>query len=65
MSKNEPFPSVGQKIEMLCNGKWRKGIVIEGYRYHDGVVTMRTANGKEYWCGQDRTDIYRKGGEDE
>ena len=50
----------GSQIEMLVDDTWIKGTVIEGYRYQDGIVTIETADGHRYWCGQDRTDIYRR-----
>lgn len=57
------FPSVGDRIEMFYEGKWYRGTVVRGYRYHDGIVTMRPDehSGFNYIrCGQDRTDIYRE-----
>jgi len=56
------FPSEGDRIEMFYEGKWYRGTVVRGHRYHDGVVTMRPDNcGFNYiCCGEDRTDIYRE-----
>ena len=54
------FPAiVGAPAEMLFGGKWIKGKIVEGYRFDDGIVTIETSDGKQYWCGQDRTDCYR------
>ena len=55
------FPEViGEEAEMFFNGEWVKGKIIEGYRFRDGIVTIETPSGKKIWCGQARTDIYRK-----
>lgn len=55
------FPCIeGASAEMYVDGKWIKGKIVKGYRFADGVVTIETANGEQYWCGQDRTDIYRE-----
>ena len=55
------FPEVvGEDIEMLFEGEWVRGKVVKGYRFKDGIVTMETEDGKTIWCGQDRTDIYRR-----
>ena len=54
------FPCIlGQPAEMLVDGVWQKGKIVEGYRFDDGIVTIETAEGKRFWCGQSRTDIYR------
>ena len=59
------FPEVfGEPIEMLIDGVWVQGKVIEGYRSRDGIVNMETADGKKYWCGCERTDCYRQPKED-
>lgn len=55
------FPEVfGEAIEMLIDGVWVKGKVINAYRSRDGIVNMETADGKKYWCGCERTDCYRQ-----
>ena len=55
------FPEViGQKAEMLFEGEWVSGVIVEGYRFRDGIVTIETPDGRQVWCGQDRTDLYRK-----
>ena len=54
------FPCVvGQPAEMFVDGKWIKGKIVEGYRFNDGIVTIETEDGKQYWCGQSRTELYR------
>lgn len=59
--KHLEFPGVvGQSAEMLVNGTWIKGKIVKGYRFNDGIVTIETEDGKQYWCGQDRTELYRK-----
>lgn len=65
-TQEKPFPLVvGQPAEMFCNGKWEKGKIVAGYRFNDGVVTIETEDGRRFWCGQDRTDIYRSYQEEE
>lgn len=60
------FPEVfGEPIEMLIDGVWVQGKVIEGYRSRDGIVNMETADGKKYWCGCERTECYRQPKEEE
>lgn len=55
------FPEVfGEPIEMLIDGVWIKGKVINDYRSRDGIVNMETADGKKYWCGCERKDCYRQ-----
>lgn len=50
---------VGDPAEMLVDGVWHQGRIFKGYRYHDGIVTIITEDGHKYWCGQDRTELYR------
>lgn len=57
---SEDITKAGSQIEMLVDGTWIKGTVVKGYRYQDGIVTIETTDGHRYWCGQDRTDIYRR-----
>lgn len=65
-TQEKPFPFViGQPAEMLFGGKWVKGKIVAGYRFNDGVVTIETEDGRRFWCGQDRTDIYRPYQEEE
>lgn len=45
---------------MNVGGIWIKGKIVEGYRFRDGIVTIEDDNGKRYWCGQARTELYRK-----
>lgn len=59
--ENYSFPEVfGEPIEMLIDGVWLKGKVINDYRSRDGIVNMETADGRKYWCGCERTDCYRQ-----
>ena len=41
------------------NGEWKKGKIINGYRFRDGIVTIRTDSGETVWCGEARKDLYR------
>lgn len=61
LCKNEEiFPHVvGQEAEMFVNGEWKRGRVVEGYRFKDGIVTIETPEGERIWCGEDRKDLYR------
>lgn len=57
----EKFPYVeGQPVEMFHDGKWKRGVIYPGYRFRDGIVTVRTDDGKIIWCGEERTDLYRE-----
>lgn len=59
-SENDRFPHVvGQGAEFYCNGEWKRGKIVEGYRFKDGVVTIETPEGERIWCGEDRKDLYR------
>lgn len=54
------FPYIeGELAEMFVDGEWIKGRIVDGYRFRDGVVTIETNDGKRYWCGQDKTALYR------
>lgn len=56
----EIFPHVvGQEAEMFIDGEWKRGRVVEGYRFKDGIVTLETPEGERIWCGEDRKDLYR------
>lgn len=56
----EIFPHVvGQEAEMLIDGEWKRGRVVGGYRFKDGIVTLETPEGERIWCGEDRKDLYR------
>lgn len=56
----EIFPHVvGQEAEMFINGEWKRGRVVEGYRFKDGIVTLETPEGERIWCGEDRKELYR------
>lgn len=51
---------IGADAEMRVNGEWKQGKIVNGYRFQDGIVTIETADGKRYWCGENRTDLYRQ-----
>lgn len=36
-----------------------KGQVVAGYRYQDGIITMKSDDGRTIWCGVESND-YRK-----
>ena len=55
------FPEIeGEMAEMLIDGVWIKGKIVNGYRFRDGIVTIEDDYGQRYWCGQNRTWEYRK-----
>lgn len=54
------FPYIeGQRAEIFYNGKWNKGVIKAGYRFRDGIVTVRTDDGQEISCGEARKELYR------
>ena len=56
-----PFPeNVGDLCEMNVDGTWIRGRIVDGYRFRDGIVTIKDESGNEYWCGADRKDLYRQ-----
>ena len=58
--ENDEFPHVsGQAAEIYFNGEWKKGKIVEGYRFREGIVTIETSDGDRIWCGEDRKDLYR------
>ena len=60
------FPCIeGELAEMYVDDRWVKGKIVKGYRFGDGIVTIEDEDGNRYWCGEDRTDIYREGNDNE
>ncbi|CAK7048352.1 MAG: hypothetical protein BACD_02373 [Bacteroides rodentium] len=56
----EKFPYViGQPAEIFHNGEWKRGKIVDGYRFKDGIVTIQTGDGKRVWCGESRKELYR------
>ena len=54
------FPYIeGQRAEIFYEGQWRKGVIKAGYRFRDGIVTVRTDGGQEISCGEARKEPYR------
>lgn len=45
------YDRIGNTIEMNIDNRWIKGKIINGYRTHDGLITMETEEGEKYWCG--------------
>lgn len=59
-NKNERFPHiVGQEAEIYFNGEWKRGKIVNGYRFRDGVVTIETQDGERIWCSEEGTHLYR------
>lgn len=56
----DKFPYiVGQPAEIFHDGKWRRGKIVVGYRFRDGIVTIQTENKERIWCGEARKELYR------
>lgn len=56
----DKFPYiVGQSAEIFSDGEWKKGKIVAGYRFRDGVVTIETDDGEMIWCGESRKELYR------
>lgn len=60
------YDRIGNRIEMKLyedsdkpDFEWVKGNVIEGYRYRDGIVSMKSDDGRIIWCGV-RSGDFRK-----
>ena len=52
------YDRIGNRIEMKLyedadkpDFEWVKGNVIEGYRYRDGIISMKSDDGRIIWCG--------------
>lgn len=50
---------VGQPAAIFHEGKWHEGTIEAGYRFRDGIVTIRTKDGKKLWCGESRKELYK------
>lgn len=63
------YDRIGNRIEMKLyedadspEFEWVKGNVIKGYRYQDGIVSMKSDDGRIIWCGVETSD-FRKSDE--
>ena len=63
------YDRIGNRIEMKLYEdadspelEWVKGNVIKGYRYQDGVISMKSDDGRIIWCGVETSD-FRKSDE--
>ena len=45
------YDRIGNAIEMNIDNQWIKGTIVNGYRTHDGLINMKTEDGKNCWCG--------------
>lgn len=52
------YDRIGNTIEMFVDGKWVKGIIVNGERSGDGIINMETLTGQKYWCGSAGEYIY-------
>ena len=58
------YDRIGNRIEMKLyedsdkpDFEWVKGNVIEGYHYRDGIVSMKSDDGRIIWCGVESGDF--------
>ena len=58
------YDRIGNRIEMKLyedadksDFEWVKGNVIEGYRYREGIVSMKSDDGRIIWCGVESGDF--------
>lgn len=63
------YDRIGNRIEMKLyedadspEFEWVKGNVIKGYRYQDGVVSMKSDDGRIIWCGVETSDFRKSDG---
>lgn len=55
------FPHiVGERAEILYNGEWRQGVIVDGYRSRDGRVNIQIENGEIISCSEESDYMYRK-----
>jgi hypothetical protein len=61
MQSNHHFPYVeGQPAEIFYQGRWQTGKVVAGYRFRDGIVSVRIDDtGEVISCGEVRKELYR------
>ena len=50
---------VGQPAAIFHEGEWHEGTIEAGYRFCDGIVTIRTEDGRKLWCGESRKELYK------
>ena len=58
------YDRIGNRIEMKLyedagkpDFEWVKGNVIEGYRYRDGIISMKSDDGRKIWCEVESGDF--------
>lgn len=59
------YDRIGNSIEMKLYDtdepdscfEWVKGKVIKGYRYQDGIISMKSDDGRIIWCGCESADF--------
>lgn len=52
------YDRIGNTIEMNIDNQWVKGTIVNGYRTHDGLINMKTEDGKNCWCGVNGEHIH-------
>lgn len=51
---------VGEKAEILYNGEWEQGVIVDGYRFRDGRVNVQIEGGEIISCSEENDYMYRK-----
>lgn len=46
------YYTIGYPVKVLHDGAWKSGIICDGYRYEDGIISVMTAVGKVVWFGE-------------
>lgn len=61
MDSGYKFPHIaGERAEILYNGEWKQGVIVDGYRFRDGRVNVQIENGEIISCSEESDYMYRK-----
>jgi len=61
MENKLKFPYiVGERAEILYNGEWKQGVIVDGYRFRDGRVNVQIESGEIISCSEESDYMYRK-----
>ncbi len=61
MDSELKFPyMVGERTEILYNGEWKQGVIVDGYRFRDGRVNVQIESGEIISCSEESNYMYRK-----
>ena len=53
------YYTIGYPVKVLHNGNWVNGIITNGYRHEDGIITTMTEEG-QVWFGEPQKDYCLK-----